>query len=143
MALYKEARILAKSGKKPSTIARDIGIKILYVPFQKIKGLALSLGNNKMIFINDGLPEAEQEFVCGHELGHFLLHPSTNFLFILQNTFYYGKHEYQANYFSFVLQLGERAEEYSNLISEAASSNDLQRLTRLVWELSEKEDDIP
>lgn len=120
-----------------------MGIKVLYVPFQKIKGLALSLGNNKMIIINDGLSEAEQEFVCGHELGHFLLHPSTNFLFILQNTFYYNKHEYQANYFSCVLQLGEKAEKYGNLISEAASSNNLQRLTRLVWELRDKEDDIP
>jgi len=143
MSLYKEARTLAKSGKKPSRIVRDLGIQVLYVPFQKIKGLALSLGKNKMIIIDDGLPEAEQEFVCGHELGHFLLHPSTNFLFILHNTFYYSKHEYQANYFSCVLQLGERAEEYGSQISEAAATNNLQRLTQLVWELRDREDDIP
>jgi Zn-dependent peptidase ImmA (M78 family) len=143
MSLYKEARELAKSGKKPLDIARSLGIKVLFVPFQKIKGLAISLGNKKFIIIDSGLSDAEKQFVCGHELGHFLLHPSTNFLFILQNTFFYSKQEYQANRFSCELLLGEQAEEYKHIITEAAAAGKLEQLVQLVWELSEKEDEIP
>lgn len=71
MGLYTKARELAKSGKKPLHIARELGIEVLFVPFQRIKGLALSLGSRKIIMIHNGLSEAEQQFVCGHELGHF------------------------------------------------------------------------
>lgn len=142
MPLYNKARELARSGKKPIEHARDMGIRILYAPFKRIKGLALSLGTNKFIIIDDGLSEAEQQFVCGHELGHFLLHPSTNFLFILQNTFYYSKQEYQANYFSFALMLGEKAEAYKTTISEAVARGRLDELVRIVGELVGMGDDV-
>jgi len=143
MSLYKKARELAKSGKKPLEIAKDLGIEVLFVPFQKIKGLAMSLGTKKIIIIDNGLSEAEQQFVCGHEIGHFLLHPSTNFVFILHNTFTYSKQEYQANRFSCELIIGEKAEEYKYIITEAAAAGKLDQLVQLVWQLSEKEDEIP
>ncbi|WP_066633364.1 ImmA/IrrE family metallo-endopeptidase [Desulfolucanica intricata] len=143
MGLYTKARELAKSGKKPLHIARELGIEVLFVPFQRIKGLALSLGSRKIIMIHNGLSEAEQQFVCGHELGHFLLHPSTNFRFIFENTFCYSKQEYQANRFSCVLMLGEKAEEYKYVINETASAGKLEQLVRLVWEVSDKEDEVP
>ena len=143
MSLYLKARELARSGQRPLDIARGLGFKVFFVPFQKIKGLAISLGDNKLIMIDSGLADAEQQFVCGHELGHFLLHPSTNFLFILHNTRYYSKHEYQANRFSCELILGEKAEQYQYIISEVAAAGKLDRLVQLVWELSDKEDLIP
>ncbi|WP_051273603.1 ImmA/IrrE family metallo-endopeptidase [Desulfotruncus alcoholivorax] len=143
MSLYKKARELAKSGEKPLDIARSLGFKVFFVPFQRIKGLAISLGDNKLIIIDSGLSDAEQQFVCGHELGHFLLHPSTNFVFILHNTFSYSKQEYQANRFSCELILGEKAEEYKYIILEAAAAGKLDQLVQLVWGLSAKEDEIP
>lgn len=140
MSFCEEYSVLMKSGKKPSEIASDLGIKVLFVPFRQLKGLAMSLGNNRFIIINSGLSEAEQEFVCGHELGHFLLHPSTNFLFILQNTFFYSKQEYQANRFSCEMMLGEeKAAEYAAQISEASASGKLDQLVRLISLLDREE----
>ncbi|TYO94866.1 ImmA/IrrE family metallo-endopeptidase [Desulfallas thermosapovorans] len=143
MFLYKEARKLAKSGEKPLDIARSLGIKVLFAPFRKIKGLAMSLGNKRIIAINNGLSEAEQQFVCGHELGHFLLHPSTNFVFVLHNTFSYSKQEYQANRFSCELILGEKAEDYKCMITEMAASGKLDQLSRFVSEISSMNEEIP
>jgi len=143
MSLYKKARELAQSGKKPLDIAPDLGIQVLLVPFKKIKGLAMSLGDKKIIMIDSGLSDAEQQFVCGHELGHFLLHPSTNFLFILHNTFFYSKQEYQANRFSCELMLGEKAEKYRYLINETAATGKLEHLAQMVHELREYEDEAP
>lgn len=143
MSLYNKARELAKSGNMPVEIARELGMQVLLVPFKVIKGMALSLGTKKYIFIDSGLSEAEKQFVCGHELGHFLLHPSTNFLFILQNTYFYSRQEYQANRFSCELMLGEKAEQYKAVINEAASKGDLEKLVRLVWRLAEMEDEAP
>lgn len=143
MSLYKKARELAKSGKKPLEIAKELGIEVLFVPFQKIKGLAMSLGIKKIIIIDNGLSDAEQQFVCGHEIGHFLLHPSTNFVFILHNTFSYSKQEYQANRFSCELMLGEKAADYECMISEIAATGRLDQLSRFVKELSGMDDEIP
>ncbi|MCL6480048.1 MAG: ImmA/IrrE family metallo-endopeptidase [Peptococcaceae bacterium] len=56
------------------------------MPFKAIKGVALSLDSHKFILIDTGLTETEQQLVCGHKLGHFLLHPAANFLFILERT---------------------------------------------------------
>jgi len=143
MSLYAEARKMAKSGKKPVDIARDLGINVKFVPFKKIKGIAISLGAKKFIFIDSELSEPERQFVCGHELGHFFLHPSTNFLFILKNTLFYSKQEYQANKFSCELMLGEKAEEYKYLINETASQGKLEKLVELVCRLKGREEDVP
>lgn len=88
MSLYKKARDLAGSGEKPLKIAAELGIKVIFLPFKALKGIALSLGHEKFILIDSGLTEMEKQLVCGHEVGHFLLHPDTNFLFILEKTYF-------------------------------------------------------
>jgi len=90
------------------------------------------LGSERFIFIDSGLTEIEQQLVCGHELGHFLLHPNTNFLFILEKTYNYSKHEYQANRFACTLMVGEKVDEYSVEIREAAASGRLDRMIEVV-----------
>jgi hypothetical protein len=95
--LYKWVGELAGGGKKPLEIAADLGIRVLFVPFKEIKGIVFSLCSDKFILIDDDLTEIEQLIVCGHEIGHFLLHPSTNFLFILEKPGLYNKQEHQAN----------------------------------------------
>jgi len=135
MSLYKKAKELARDGRKPLDIAASLGMKVLFLPFKALKGIALSLGSERFVFIDSGLTEIEQQLVCGHEIGHFLSHPSTNFLFILEKASFYSKHEYQANRFACVLMLGEKAEEYSSEIKEAAAHGRLDRLVEVVGRL--------
>ncbi|MCL6559889.1 MAG: ImmA/IrrE family metallo-endopeptidase [Firmicutes bacterium] len=135
MSLYTKARELARGGTKPLDIAADLGIRVFFLPFKSIKGIALSLGSEKFILIDSGLTEIERQLVCGHEVGHILLHPGTNFLFVLENTYFYSKHEYQANRFACELMVGEKAEHYGQMISEAASSGRLDRLIEVVGQL--------
>jgi len=59
MSLYKKARELARSGK-PLEIAASLGIKVLYIPLKVLKGITLSLGSERFIFIDSGLTEIEQ-----------------------------------------------------------------------------------
>jgi len=141
MSLYKKARELARSGK-PLEIAASLGIKVLYIPLKVLKGITLSLGSERFIFIDSGLTEIEQQLVCGHELGHFLLHPNTNFLFILEKTGFYSKHEYQANRFACVLMLGEKAEQYQSEIQEAAAHGRLDRLVDVIGQLTRRDDSL-
>jgi Zn-dependent peptidase ImmA (M78 family) len=64
-----------RGGRKPLKIAADLGIRVFFIPFKGIKGIVLSLCSEKFILIDNGLTEIEQQIVCGHEIGHFLLHP--------------------------------------------------------------------
>lgn len=91
LSLYSAARELARSGKRPLEIAAELNIKVMLLPFKGIGGIGLSLGQNRFIFLEASLSEEEQQLVCGHEMGHFFLHPETNFFFILKNTHYYSR----------------------------------------------------
>lgn len=136
---YKKARELAKNGTRPIRIAAELGFRVSFEPFEELIGLSLSLGTNKFIMINSGLSEAEQEFVCGNQLGHFLLYPSTNIISILHKAFLCNNQGYQANHFSCELILGEKAAEYAVQISEAAASNDLEVMVELIYSLVREE----
>ena len=133
--LYKWVGELAGGGKKPLEIAADLGIRVVFIPFKEIKGIVISFRSEKFIMIDNDLTEIEQQIVCGHEIGHFLLHPSTNFLFILEKTCLYSNQEHQANQFACALMLGEEAEKYSSEIEEAASQGRLDVLVEVVMRL--------
>jgi len=135
MSLYKKAVELARAGLKPLDIATALGIKVLFLPFKAIKGIALSLDSHKFILIDSGLTKMERQLVCGHEIGHFLLHPAANFLFVLEKTYFYSKHEYQANLFACELLLGEKAELYKCGVKEAAARGSLQEMAEVIWRL--------
>lgn len=138
MRPYTRALALAREGKKPTEIAEDKGIRIIFAPMIKIKGLAVSLQGRKFIVIDQNLLEEERQLVCGHELGHFELHPDSNFLFILENTLLHGRQEYEANMYAATLMLGDRLFECREVFYEAAQAaagNNLYRLTRLVYDV--------
>ena len=132
MSFYSKAKKLAKTDRKPIQLAKELGISLIFLPFASIAGMAISIAKEKYILINTSLSEIEQQFVCGHELGHFHLHPMTNFVFILRNTFFQSKHEYQANRFACELMLGEKTEEYKYLVSELCSRGRLDKLAEFI-----------
>lgn len=132
MSLYSEARKIARRFGSPEEAAENMGITIIKIPFKSIKGAALSLGETKIIFVDSGLSYLERQIIIGHELGHFCLHPSTNFLFVQQKTLLHGKHEYQANRFVCELMLGEKAEEHKHAIAEVCAKHRLDKLAEFI-----------
>lgn len=143
MSIYKKARVLARDGKKPLDIAAALGIRVLFLPLKTVSGMAISLGKEMFILIDQGLSEIEQQLVCGHELGHFFLHPATNFLFVLEKTGFYSKHEYQANRFACELVLGETAQLYECEIKEAAARGKLKEMAEVIRELAGRGESVP
>ena len=125
---HQEALDLARGGMKPTDIAAYLDIIVEYMPFKTIRGIAMKMGSHKIIQIDEDLNEIEKQLVCGHEIGHFLLHEDTNFMFIYEKTQYYPKQEYQANLFACQLILGEKAGLYETQVKEAASGNSLKKM---------------
>ncbi|MCX7829245.1 MAG: ImmA/IrrE family metallo-endopeptidase [Thermanaerothrix sp.] len=107
--------------RDPERIAWEKGIKIIHLPFRSIYGMSLRLGRHKLIGVKSDLPEPAQKLVIGHELGHFVLHPKGNFFFVLTQTLFYGKEEYQANMFAAALMLGEDLVRYEPVVRELAA----------------------
>lgn len=129
---HQKALELARGGMNPFDIAAFLDIEVIFLPFKTLKGIAMSLGSHKFIQIDDGLTEIEQQLVCSHELAHFLLHGESNFMFILEKTYFYPKQEYQANLFACQLVLREKAELYQTQIKEAATGGNLKKMAEVI-----------
>lgn len=108
--------------RDPERIAREKGIKVIYLPFRSIYGISLRLGRYKLIGVKADLPRRAQKLVVGHELAHFVLHPKGSFFFVLTNTLFYSKEEYQANMFAAALMLGEDFARYEPVVKELAAA---------------------
>lgn len=89
MDLVKAARGIARRCRTndPFQLCDALGIKILYMPMQDVRGLFLRLKRRSIIYLAEGLDDHEQRFVCAHELGHFLLHKHVNRLFMETRTY--------------------------------------------------------
>jgi Zn-dependent peptidase ImmA (M78 family) len=70
----------------------------------------------KFIHLNNAIPEKLQTFVCAHELGHVVLHPTLNTPFLKRNTLFSVKRvEREANTFAVELLLPDKLlDEYSD-----------------------------
>ena len=67
---------IKKSGtRNPFNIAEDNGIMLIFDSnLSKMKGMYTIIKRNRIIIINDNMPERMQQIVCAHELGHDALH---------------------------------------------------------------------
>jgi Zn-dependent peptidase ImmA (M78 family) len=86
------------------------GLKNIHVVYwnlhQEIWGFYKYERRNRFIFINSNLSHDKKRFVCGHELGHALLHTKLNTPFLRRNTLYsIDKIEREANEFAVNLLL--------------------------------------
>lgn len=67
---------IKKSGtRNPFNIAEDNGIMLIFDSnLNKMKGMYTIIKRNRIIIINNNMPERMQQIVCAHELGHDALH---------------------------------------------------------------------
>lgn len=60
--------------RDPHKIARELGIEVLYCPFNRQRGAYKVIMRNRFMFIKDNLHPVMERIVLLHELGHDSLH---------------------------------------------------------------------
>lgn len=102
----------------PYELAEMLGIQVIHRNLhEEIMGFYFYDRRNKYIFINSNLNENKKIFVCGHEVGHGVLHPTANTPFMREKTlFSTNKIEAEANIFAVELLIPDNAlHEYRNM----------------------------
>ena len=70
-----QSKIKKSRTRNPFIIAEDNGIMLIFDSnLNKMKGMYTIIKRNRIIIINDNMPERMQQIVCAHELGHDALH---------------------------------------------------------------------
>ncbi len=92
----------------PFEIAQHKNIEIIKQDLGDVKGFYQYFKRKKMIYLNYSLSDHEQRIVCSHELGHAILHPRLNVVFLELNTYFTkNKFEIEANKFAAELLINE------------------------------------
>lgn len=93
--------------RDPFELADCLGIRINYCELGSIRGFFVLKNRIKQVFLNYNLTDYEKRFVLSHEIGHSLLHPDQNTMF-LQNTFFSANRlEIEANRFAIELLMSD------------------------------------
>lgn len=94
----------------PFELCSYLDILVLKVPLISTKGFYHNYKGNKFIYLNSNLSDTSQTNTCCHELGHAILHPEVNIIFMNSNTnFISEKFEIQAKTFAAELLLRDIA----------------------------------
>jgi len=106
----------------PFAIASNKNILVRKVDLgESVRGFYMYRQRTKVIHINCNLNYHEQRIVCAHELGHAMLHPESNFMFLSSHTYCnMNKLETQANLFCVHLLIPNIAD-YENMTIEQIS----------------------
>lgn len=88
----------------PFELAKRLGVHIQYEYLGNILGYYSKHFRIPIIHINESAEELQQVFICGHELGHHVLHLGSNTSFLNRHTFFStSKIEVEAHTFSIEL----------------------------------------
>lgn len=95
--------------RNPFELSKNLGILVLQLPLQGIKGMYQYFQRNSIIYINSALSDNEKEIVCAHELGHAILHKKINSTLLNLYSFnnFTNKFEKEANEFASFLIIGK------------------------------------
>ncbi len=94
--------------RNPFEIASCKNIKVLFESLGGVRGYYSQSYRYKMIHINANMEPEKQRFTCAHELGHALLHPDSNTMYLQTNTLYcVNKFENEANFFAVDLLISD------------------------------------
>ena len=71
----------------PFALCEALHIKVIYCELpREMNGFYLLIDETQVIFLNEELSEYDSRIVCGHELGHALLHKKYNSIFLSTQT---------------------------------------------------------
>lgn len=107
----------------PFLLSNALGITIFFEELGSINGYYNKQLRMKQIHINCNLDEHLKHLTCAHELGHSLLHPKINTIFLSKNTLLsVDKIEMEANKFAVELLItDELINDYKNYSIEQLS----------------------
>nr|WP_302597784.1 ImmA/IrrE family metallo-endopeptidase [uncultured Cellulosilyticum sp.] len=88
----------------PFELCDLLGIIVEKEPLGKLDGYYHYFNRIKQIRINNCLDDYKSKWTCAHELGHALMHPTLNTLFLSANTYMItSRYEKEANLFADIL----------------------------------------
>lgn len=88
----------------PFKIAKGLGVSVQFEELGSTLGYYTKFCRVPIIIINQSAEEMQKVFICGHELGHHVLHPHENTPFMKKHTFFStDKIEVEAHSFSIEL----------------------------------------
>lgn len=135
----KVLNLIKKYGtNNPFKLAKKLNIEIIVDDLGEVRGLFKRILKRKFIFINSELSEFDQMLVCCHELGHAILHSSSNYQFMIDNTsiLRLSKIENEANLFaSYLLFQNDDFIESLDFIENKTNSlmiNEMKRLREII-----------
>ncbi len=75
---------------------------------EEVRGMYQYYNRKKLIYINTSLDRSDKKIVCSHELGHAVVHPKSNCIFLQHNTFLNtDRLEIEANIFATELLISD------------------------------------
>lgn len=77
-----ESLVRKFGSRNPFKIAEELGIIIIRTPLTGIRGFYQYIKRCRIIYLDSGLDEYTERFVCAHELGHAVLHRNHNRIFL-------------------------------------------------------------
>lgn len=96
-----ESTIKKYQTRSPYELADAMDIHIARCELGKLRGYYFRKFRVKQIMLNCELDRNEEAFVLAHEIGHSILHPNVNTLFLQNKTFLSkSKYEQEANKFA-------------------------------------------
>lgn len=73
----------------PFRLCELMNITILYEELpESVRGFSLTIKGRRIVYLNSCLDSTMLRQVCAHELGHIVMHPDHNLVFMLQHTLY-------------------------------------------------------
>lgn len=106
----------------PSRLCEYLGINLLCSDLPPVTdGIYFTAQGNQIILVNQNISREKARYVVAHELGHALLHPNQNYMFMAGKTFMKtGRYEIEADYFCVSL-----------LLCEIIKNNKIENMTSL------------
>lgn len=87
--------------RDPFQIANSLGYTIIHTPLVGVRGFYQYLKRCHIIYLDNSLDDDPARFVCAHELGHSILHPGCNRIFMDTRTFFVtSRFETEADHFA-------------------------------------------
>jgi Zn-dependent peptidase ImmA (M78 family) len=83
-----ESLVKTHQTSDPWELCDFLNVTVLEVPLHpKMHGFFINVSGEEFIYVNEQQSPQEKRVTIAHELGHLLLHPTLNSLFMMQKTF--------------------------------------------------------
>lgn len=127
-------RLLEQYGEhNPEILAERMGVRTILCDLpESVEGFYHCFRGHPIIYLADRLPPCRRRAVCGHELGHAVLHGDINSLLLEESD---ERMEREADLFAAVLLLSEGHEDCCDVQSMVRETGLPEQTVRRVYDL--------